>query len=275
MRMRGIWPALVFSAMLFLLLGASAWAQKVKTGYDKSADFSRYKTYAWIPRATPATNPVLASIIDHDIEYELNEKGLRKVDGNADLLVQSYGGSNEVVGGYAAEPGYTGTGGYAMPGAQCGAVHYRLRLSRRSCTAQLPLTWWTPGRSILCGVQSPKAKWITTSAANCWSRRTRLYRKCSNNTRRQSNDSRCMHNPASPMSAMHFAMVNLAGRQKTSTAAHGFHGSEEIMRLAQPGALRAFDRRSLPLFLLSPTILPSGIGDAGNEPFAVGADEVK
>jgi Domain of unknown function (DUF4136) len=117
MRMRGIWPALVFQATLFLLLGASAWAQKVKTGYDKSADFSRYKTYAWIPRATPATNPVLASIIDHDIEYELNEKGLRKVDGNADLLVQSYGGSNEVVGGYAAEPGYTGTGGYAMPGA--------------------------------------------------------------------------------------------------------------------------------------------------------------
>jgi hypothetical protein len=115
MKMRGIWPALVFGATLFLLPGASAWAQKIKTGYDKSADFSQYKTYAWIPRATPATNRVLAAIIDHDIEYELNEKGLRKVDGNADLLVQSYGGSGEVVGGYAAEPGYTGTGGYAMP----------------------------------------------------------------------------------------------------------------------------------------------------------------
>jgi len=32
------------------------------------------------------------------------------------LLVQSYGGAGEVVGGYAAEPGYTGTGGYVMPG---------------------------------------------------------------------------------------------------------------------------------------------------------------
>jgi len=120
--MRGIWPALVFQTTLFqatlvLLLGAGASAQKIQTGYDKSADFSQYKTYAWIPRATPATNPVLASIIDHDIDYELNEKGLRKVDGNPDLLVQSYGGSGEVVGGYAAEPGYTGTGGYAMPGA--------------------------------------------------------------------------------------------------------------------------------------------------------------
>jgi len=116
MRMRGTWRTLVFRAALFLLLGAGAWAQKIQTGYDKSADFSQFKTYAWIPRASPATNPVLAAIIDHDIEYELNEKGLRKVDGNADLLVQSYGGSGEVVGGYAAEPGYTGTGGYALPG---------------------------------------------------------------------------------------------------------------------------------------------------------------
>jgi Domain of unknown function (DUF4136) len=116
MRMRGIWRGLVFVPTLCLLFGAGAGAQKVKTGYDKSADFSQYKTYAWIPRASPATNPVLAAIIDHDIDYELNEKGLRKVEGNADLLVQSYGGSGEVVGGYAAEPGYTGTGGYIMPG---------------------------------------------------------------------------------------------------------------------------------------------------------------
>lgn len=116
MRMRGIGRALVFLAMPFLLLGGAVWAQKVEMGYDKAANFSQYKTYSWIPRATPATNPVLAAIIDHDIDYELNEKGLRKVESNADLLVQSYGGSGEVVGGYAAEPGYTGTGGYTMPG---------------------------------------------------------------------------------------------------------------------------------------------------------------
>jgi hypothetical protein len=117
MKMRGTWLMPVARGMLFLLLAATAYAQKIKTGYDKSADFSQYKTYAWIPRVTPATNPILATIIDHDIDYELNGKGLRKVESNADLLVQSYGGAGEVVGGYAAEPGYTGTGGYAMPGA--------------------------------------------------------------------------------------------------------------------------------------------------------------
>ncbi|HEV8492757.1 MAG TPA: hypothetical protein VGR76_10825, partial [Candidatus Angelobacter sp.] len=69
--MRGIGRALVFVASFFLLLGVSAWAQKVQIGYDKSANFSQYKTYGWIPRATPATNPVLAAIIDHDVDYEL------------------------------------------------------------------------------------------------------------------------------------------------------------------------------------------------------------
>jgi hypothetical protein len=116
MKMRGTWHSAIVRATLFFLLAAAACAQKVQTGYDKSVDFSQYKTYAWIPRATPATNPALAAIIHHDIEYELDQKGLRKVDGNADLLVQSYGGAGEVAGGYAAGPGYTGTGGYMMPG---------------------------------------------------------------------------------------------------------------------------------------------------------------
>jgi len=105
---------------LFVVLAvASGWAQKVKTGYDKSADFSRYKTFAWIPSTVPATNPVLATLINANIEHELTQKGLRKVDADSgpDLLVKSYGGADEVSGGFAAEdPGYTGSGGAPMPG---------------------------------------------------------------------------------------------------------------------------------------------------------------
>ena len=117
MKSRGIRLALAVGAALFLLAVVTAWAQKIETGYDKSADFSKYKTYALVPRATPSTNPVLATIIDHDIEYELNQKGLRKVDSNPDLLVKSYGGAGDVEGGYAAQdPGNTATGGDPMPG---------------------------------------------------------------------------------------------------------------------------------------------------------------
>jgi hypothetical protein len=104
-------------AAILLLTAAAAEAQKIETGYDKSADFSRYKTYAWIPRTTPATNPVLAAIVNHDIEYELNQKGLRKVDDNPDLLVQCYGGADDVKGGFAAvDPGYAATGGAPLAG---------------------------------------------------------------------------------------------------------------------------------------------------------------
>jgi uncharacterized protein DUF4136 len=117
MRNRGTWPALAVWAALFLMTVSAAWAQKIETGYDKSADFSRYKTYSWIPRATPATNPVLAAIINNNIEYELEQKGLRKVESNPDLLVKCYGGAGDVEGGYAAQdPGYTATGGAPIPG---------------------------------------------------------------------------------------------------------------------------------------------------------------
>ena|SRR5215471_11050516 len=118
MRSSRIWPGAVTSLLLlFILAVAGVSAQKVKTGYDKSADFGKYKTFAWIPNTAPATNPVLATLINADIEHELNQKGLRKVDSNPDLLVKSYGGAEDVAGGWAAQdPSYTASGGAPLPG---------------------------------------------------------------------------------------------------------------------------------------------------------------
>jgi hypothetical protein len=117
MSKRGTWSGVAFTATIFFLAAATASAQKVETGYDKSTDFSRYKTYAFVPRATPATNPLLASIVSYDIEHELNQKGLRKVDANPDLLVQAFGGADDVQGGFAAiDPSYAATGGAPLAG---------------------------------------------------------------------------------------------------------------------------------------------------------------
>jgi hypothetical protein len=103
--------------MLLLLAVAAACAQKVQTGYDKSAAFSKYKTFAFIPRVTPAMNPAIAALIDANVEYELNQKGLRKVESNPDLLVKVYGGPGEVQSSFAAaDPSHLATGGYPMPG---------------------------------------------------------------------------------------------------------------------------------------------------------------
>ncbi len=118
MRSRGIKLGVAVTATLFVLAAATAGAQKVKIGYDKSADFGQYKTYSWIPRTAPATNPLLATLIDNDIDYALSQKGLRKVDSDPDLLVKSYGGVEDVQGGFATQdPNYTASGGAPMPGA--------------------------------------------------------------------------------------------------------------------------------------------------------------
>src|SRR5262245_14585946 len=117
MRSRGIWVGVTVAVTLFLLTVGTAWSQKVKIGYDKSADFSKYKTYSWIPRTVPSTNPLLATLIDNNIDYQLNQKGLHKVDSNPDLLVKSYGGAEDVQGGLLPQdPNYTATGGAPMTG---------------------------------------------------------------------------------------------------------------------------------------------------------------
>src|ERR1700748_2698808 len=61
--------------LLTLLALSQAWAQKVKVGYDKSADFSQFKTYAWQERRTPATRPLVAAAIQLDIDAALSDKG--------------------------------------------------------------------------------------------------------------------------------------------------------------------------------------------------------
>ena len=49
---------------LFLFaFSSTAFAQKVNVGYDKSVDFSRYKTYTWAEPAMPPTRPMLYSTV--------------------------------------------------------------------------------------------------------------------------------------------------------------------------------------------------------------------
>ena len=46
----------ILSGILFLLLlaASAAWAQKVDVDWDRDADFSRFKTYAWTDSKHPA-----------------------------------------------------------------------------------------------------------------------------------------------------------------------------------------------------------------------------
>jgi hypothetical protein len=61
----------------------------VKTGYDRLADFSQYRTYSWIG-AKPVDNPWAARIV-HDADAQLARKGWTKVQSGGDMVVSAFG----------------------------------------------------------------------------------------------------------------------------------------------------------------------------------------
>ncbi len=93
-----------------ILFPVLLFGQKVKVDYDKGAEFSKYKTYAWAELG-PARNEMLRLNIMGAIEEQLEAKGLVKVEKDADLVV-AYSGDmiGEANRGSAAPvyPGYVG-----------------------------------------------------------------------------------------------------------------------------------------------------------------------
>jgi hypothetical protein len=72
---------------LVVVLAAASFAQKVKVGYDKSADFSKYKTYTWAEPGMPPTRPLLYATIVSAIDGQLNSKGFTRLEKNGDLIL--------------------------------------------------------------------------------------------------------------------------------------------------------------------------------------------
>lgn len=105
------------SVVLTLLLSAAAFAQKINTDYDRSANFSNYHTYMWEKSPHPARGFWDQRITDA-VDKELQAKGLTKVDANPDVWVvysNSIHDQKEVIGtGYGFGPawgwGYWGPG---------------------------------------------------------------------------------------------------------------------------------------------------------------------
>lgn len=83
-------------------LSAGCFAQKVNVGYDKSVDFSRYKTYTFPESNLGTGRPVLYMTVVSTIRSELESKGLVSVDKDGDLTVIAKGGFNYGAGSDAA-----------------------------------------------------------------------------------------------------------------------------------------------------------------------------
>jgi len=92
-RKKGRRPNFLLWTLLLLAACSSAGsAQKVKVGYDKSVDFSRYATYTWAPPGVPPTRPLLYLQVVGTIDEQLKSKGLRKTEQGGDLILVAMGG---------------------------------------------------------------------------------------------------------------------------------------------------------------------------------------
>ena len=101
----GILPLVVMA-----VLCGTAMAEKIRVHYDKSLDFSKFKTYGWAPHGAVA-HPMLALDAVGAVEEELNARGLHKVAENPDLIIAFYGAVDSEVSMTSNNPIYNATGG--------------------------------------------------------------------------------------------------------------------------------------------------------------------
>ena len=103
-------------AAALVALSAPAFAQDVKTDFDKNANFGAIKTFA-VKIGTSWNNQISEKRITEEIEQTLIEKGWTKSDANPDALVLLHGATEKqkslntfYSGGYGGY-GYRGWGG--------------------------------------------------------------------------------------------------------------------------------------------------------------------
>ena len=108
---------LTATVAVLLSLAAVAVAAKIKSDFDKTVDFSSYKTYAWgknLEPQRPGANVVLKGAVD----YELQAIGLQEQDfEHADLVVRyQVAGDSDMNFGTLVDPTYAMIGGVPWPG---------------------------------------------------------------------------------------------------------------------------------------------------------------
>ena len=82
--------------LLIALTCTAAQAQKIKVEYDKSLDFTKFKTFA-LDSNQASAKPMLRLAILAAVQDDLTKRGLTQVADNPDLYVQVYGASDSNV----------------------------------------------------------------------------------------------------------------------------------------------------------------------------------
>src|ERR1700680_1251809 len=76
------------SLTALILFGVAAFAQEVRFDYDRSANFSAYKTYDWVDyKPVQIGDELMDRDIKRAVDAQLAEKGLRRVESGGDFCV--------------------------------------------------------------------------------------------------------------------------------------------------------------------------------------------
>jgi hypothetical protein len=81
-------------ALMTMVVASAAFAQNVKTDYDKGTNFAPYKTFMWI-KEPKTTDPLTKQRVIDDVNSALAARGLRLVTSNADLCVAAHAATKE------------------------------------------------------------------------------------------------------------------------------------------------------------------------------------
>jgi hypothetical protein len=94
--------------LLLALTCVAAQAQKIKVEYDKSFDFSKYKTFA-MDVYQESAKPMLRLAILAAVQDDLTKRGVTQVGDNPDIYVQVYGAIDTDFTTHYHDPIYGGT----------------------------------------------------------------------------------------------------------------------------------------------------------------------
>jgi hypothetical protein len=94
------------AAAIFLVvisLNCTGAAQKVKVGFDKTVDFSKFRTYSWRETEAATNEPFRRAVLMAEIEAELERRGLKLLPDRGDLILDAQGGLGAEAGGQHQE----------------------------------------------------------------------------------------------------------------------------------------------------------------------------
>src|ERR1700756_6055730 len=84
-KLKKVQRTVLASAAIAMLFANASFAQQVKTDYDRSADFSQYKTYSW--ERVKTQDPLFVDRIKNSVNAALAAKGWTLVDSGGDVSV--------------------------------------------------------------------------------------------------------------------------------------------------------------------------------------------